>query len=241
MGWRPCCHNARSSVTGLADSTQKMPGPEVWWLGGLPAEMVLAEVLAGLPDYRPNYGAWQAAVCHQQAGAYRQAWPCTFTIGMRGPEWAVAAEPLSEDGARACGRPAISPLRELGYSASVPAPLPPTHVRRRYSSDPLAPAGKAGAFFALAAALCSAGIRLTPPRTMTYFKPKNMGDVRLLLGSLDDDVAVTLTPGVQLPPTVRTVGDLRRLTAWPIKHRLVVERAPFVKVRVERGRAVHHA
>ncbi len=158
-----------------------------------------------------------------------------------GPEWAVAAEPLLGDGARACGRPAISPLRELGYSASVPAPLPPTHVRRRYSSDPLAPAGKAGAFFALAAALCSAGIRLTPPRTMTYFKPKNMGDVRLLLGSLDDDVAVTLTPGVQLPPTVRTVGDLRRLTAWPIKHRLVVERVPFVEVRVERGRAVHHA
>ena len=61
---------------------------------------------------------------------------------------------------------------------------------------------------------------------MTYFKPKNLGDVRLLLGGIDDNVPVTLTSGVQLPSTVRTVGDLRRLTAWPTKHRLVVERAP---------------
>ena len=69
---------------------------------------------------------------------------------------------------------------------------------------------------------------------MTYFKPKNLGDVRLLLGGIDDNVPVTLTSGVQLPSTVRTVGDLRRLTAWPTKHRLVVERgAPFLEVRVE--------
>ena len=47
---------------------------------------------------------------------------------------------------------------------------------------------------------------------MTYFKPKNLGDVRLLLGGIDDNVPVTLTSGVQLPSTVRTVGDLRRLT-----------------------------
>ncbi len=80
---------------------------------------------------------------------------------------------------------------------------------------------------------------------MTYFKPKNMGDVRLLFGGIDDDVPVTLTSGVQLPSTVRTVGDLRRLTAWPTKHRLVVERAPFVEVRVELrrqgGKAAHEA
>ena len=76
---------------------------------------------------------------------------------------------------------------------------------------------------------------------MTYFKPKNMGDVRLLLGGIDDNVPVTLTSGVQLPSTVRTVGDLRRLIAWPTKRRLGVERAPFVEVRVELGRAVHHA
>ena len=76
---------------------------------------------------------------------------------------------------------------------------------------------------------------------MTYFKPKNMGDVRLLLGGINDNVAVTLTSGVQLPSTVRTVGDLRRLTAWPTKHRLVVERPPFIEVRVELGHAVHHA
>ena len=45
---------------------------------------------------------------------------------------------------------------------------------------------------------------------MTYFKPKNMGDVRLLLGGIDDNEPVALTSGVQLPSTVRTVGDLRR-------------------------------
>ena len=39
---------------------------------------------------------------------------------------------------------------------------------------------------------------------MTNYVPENMNHVRLLLGGLDDDVAVKLTPGVQLPPTVRT-------------------------------------
>ncbi len=67
---------------------------------------------------------------------------------------------------------------------------------------------------------------------MTYFKPKNMGDVRLRLGSIADDVPVKLGPGVKLP-LVRSVGDLRRLTAWPLKHRLVIERADFLEVRVE--------
>ena len=76
---------------------------------------------------------------------------------------------------------------------------------------------------------------------MTYFKPKNLGDVRLLLGGIDDNVPVTLTSGVQLPSTVRTVGDLRRITAWPTKHRLVVERQPVIEVRVELGHAGHHA
>jgi hypothetical protein len=34
---------------------------------------------------------------------------------------------------------------------------------------------------------------------MPYFKPKNMGDVHVFLGGLDDDVPVTLGPGVLLP------------------------------------------
>jgi hypothetical protein len=43
---------------------------------------------------------------------------------------------------------------------------------------------------------CAARARALGAKTaMTYFEPKNMGDVRLLLGGLDDDVAVTLTPG----------------------------------------------
>jgi hypothetical protein len=68
---------------------------------------------------------------------------------------------------------------------------------------------------------------------MTSFKPKNMGDVRLRLGGLDDAVPITLAPSVNLPPHVRTVGDLRKLPAWPPRLRLVVERAPSVEVRVE--------
>jgi len=53
-----------------------------------------------------------------------------------------------------------------------------------------------------------------------YFKSKNMGDVRLRLGGLADDVPVTLGPGVLLPD-VRTVGDLRALRAWSKSYRLV--------------------
>jgi len=38
---------------------------------------------------------------------------------------------------------------------------------------------------------------------------------------------------VQLPARVRTVGDLRNLTAWPRGHRLVIERYPTIQVTVE--------
>jgi hypothetical protein len=67
---------------------------------------------------------------------------------------------------------------------------------------------------------------------MTYFKPKNMGDVHVSLGGLADDVPVTLGPGVLLPD-VRTVRDLRALRAWSKGYRLVVERHPLIEVRVE--------
>ncbi len=68
---------------------------------------------------------------------------------------------------------------------------------------------------------------------MTYFKPKNMGDVRLRLRGLDDAVPVRLAPRVQLPPHVRNVGELRSLTAWPARHRIIINRAAFIGVRVE--------
>ena len=75
---------------------------------------------------------------------------------------------------------------------------------------------------------------------MTNYVPENMNHVRLLLGGLDDDVAVKLTPGVQLPPTVRTVADLLAQPAWPTGLRFAVKRrapferrASFVEVRVE--------
>jgi hypothetical protein len=76
---------------------------------------------------------------------------------------------------------------------------------------------------------------------MTNYTPKDMDQVRLCLGleydvsRIADDVPVILGPGVQLSPTVRTVGDLRRLTEWSTKHRLVIERYrhPVIEVRVE--------
>ena len=52
-----------------------------------------------------------------------------------------------------------------------------------------------------------------PKAAMTYFKPKKVGDVRLLLGGLDDDVAVTLTSGVQLPATATPHGMAHKAPA----------------------------
>jgi len=67
-----------------------------------------------------------------------------------------------------------------------------------------------------------------------YYTPMDMNEVRSLLGGIDGDVPVTLTAGVQLPPTVRTVSDLLVQSARPEGHRLVVERYPFRVVKVER-------
>jgi hypothetical protein len=66
---------------------------------------------------------------------------------------------------------------------------------------------------------------------MTTYVPEDMLEVRLCLGRsndlsrIADSIPVTLSHGVQLP-TVRTVGDLRNLPAWPRGHRLVIERYP---------------
>ena len=64
-------------------------------------------------------------------------------------------------------------------------------------------------------------------------------------------LAVTLVAALLVALTVATIlsvsfavwagADLRRLTAWPTKHRLVVERHSVVEVRVELGHAAHHA
>jgi len=67
-----------------------------------------------------------------------------------------------------------------------------------------------------------------------HYTPMDMNEVRSLLGGIDGDVPVTLTPGVQLPPPVRTVSDLLVQSAWPEGHQLVVERYPL---RVGEGRA----
>ncbi len=56
--------------------------------------------------------------------------------------------------------------------------------------------------------------------------------LRLRLGGLADDVPVTLGHGVLLAD-VRTVDDIRRMTAWPTRHRLVVERVPIIEMKVE--------
>ena len=49
-----------------------------------------------------------------------------------------------------------------------------------------------------------AGARRREREHLVHYKPKDMNEVRSLLGGIDGDVPVTLTPGVQLPPTVRT-------------------------------------
>jgi hypothetical protein len=54
----------------------------------------------------------------------------------------------------------------------------------------------------------------------------------LRLGGLADDVPITLGHGVLLAD-VRTVDDMRRMTAWPTRYRLVVERVPIIEMRVE--------
>jgi hypothetical protein len=59
-----------------------------------------------------------------------------------------------------------------------------------------------------------------------------MGDVHVLLGGLDDDVPVTLGPGVLLPD-VRTVGEFAGPPGMVKGYRLVVERHPLIEVRVE--------
>ena len=73
---------------------------------------------------------------------------------------------------------------------------------------------------------------------MTTYTPENMNEVHLCLGlphfvsRIADAVPVTLGPGVQLPSRIRTAGDLRKLSAWPRGHRLVIEQ-DRTTVRVE--------
>jgi len=74
---------------------------------------------------------------------------------------------------------------------------------------------------------------------VTTYIPENMVDVCLCLGRpenvsrIADSVPVRLLSGVQLPSTVRTVGDLRNLRSWPARHRLIVERYPSAEVRIK--------
>ena len=73
---------------------------------------------------------------------------------------------------------------------------------------------------------------------MTTYVPEDMIEVRLCLGRsndlsrIADSIPVTLNHGVQLS-TVRTVGDLRNLPAWPRGHRLVIERYPSMTLKIE--------
>ena len=57
-----------------------------------------------------------------------------------------------------------------------------------------------------------------------HYTPIDMNEAGSLLGGIDGDVPVTLTPGVQLPPTVRTVSDLLAQLSLPEGHRLFIER-----------------
>jgi hypothetical protein len=45
------------------------------------------------------------------------------------------------------------------------------------------------------------------------YKPKNIAALHVALGGLPDKMRVEVDPGIQ--PSPRTVGELRKMTAWP--------------------------
>jgi len=45
------------------------------------------------------------------------------------------------------------------------------------------------------------------------YKPKNIAALHIALGGLPDKMRVEVDPGIQPAPT--TVGELRKMTAWP--------------------------
>jgi hypothetical protein len=45
------------------------------------------------------------------------------------------------------------------------------------------------------------------------YKPKSIAALHIALGGLPDKMRVEVDPGIQVP--AKTVGGLRKLTAWP--------------------------
>ncbi len=73
------------------------------------------------------------------------------------------------------------------------------------------------------------------------FTPEDMEAVQACLEGIDRTVPVTVEPAAAMlliPNTVRTVGEILALMAWPTEQlRLVVERwQPDIEVRIERIR-----
>jgi hypothetical protein len=64
--------------------------------------------------------------------------------------------------------------------------------------------------------------RLTDKIDPMRYTPKTIGDLRILLSGLHPNMTVEVEPDV--PLAVRTVADLRTLTAWPRGLVLIVPR-----------------
>ena len=67
------------------------------------------------------------------------------------------------------------------------------------------------------------------------YKPKSTAALHIALGGLPDKMRVEVDPGIQ--PSPKTVGELRKMTAWP--ENLVIttpdERSPESTVKVSKA------
>jgi hypothetical protein len=67
------------------------------------------------------------------------------------------------------------------------------------------------------------------------YKPKNIAALHVALGGLPDKMRVEVDPGIQ--PSPKTVGELRKMTAWPENLAVTTpqERDPNSAVKVSKA------
>jgi hypothetical protein len=67
------------------------------------------------------------------------------------------------------------------------------------------------------------------------YKPKGIAALHIALGGLPDKMRVEVDPGIQ--PSAKTVGELRKVTAWPENLAITTpqERDPSSVVKVSKA------
>ena len=67
------------------------------------------------------------------------------------------------------------------------------------------------------------------------YKPKSIAALHVVLGGLPDKMQVEVDPGIQ--PSPKTVGELRKMTAWPENLAVTIseERDPNSAVKVSKA------